>query len=254
MDCTQIIEGTIKELKLGFKCIPSDRFLTIVTPYLYPDNDLIEVFVEEIDDNILRVTDLGETLRHLESMGLDLFASRKRKFLLDQIAQRTHVILERGKLQKEGSTEEIGATMLDVIAASHSVASLMYTSKAYEPTIFNDEVSEYLTENSIKHQKDYPVVGLSGKKYRVNIQVNSNRPKELLIETLSPSQEYAITATINRVIRLWFDIEGHREKVSLLNDVDFTWRNEDIALLGRASFIQYWSKKEQFLTLVKGKV
>ena len=254
MDCAQVVENTIKELKLGFKCVQHDRFLSIITPYLYPDNDLVEIFIEELEDNAILVTDLGETLRHLESMGLDLYASRKRKFLLDQIAQRIHVQLVRGRLEKRGSKADVGAMLLDVATAAHSIASLMYTSKAYEPTVFNDEVSDYLTENDIKHQKNYPIIGTTGKKYRVNIRVNSNRPRELFVETLSPSQESAVTTTVNRVVRLWVDIEASKDRVSLLNDLDFSWRDEDIALLQRMSIIQLWSKKEQFLVYAKGNI
>lgn len=101
MECSEIIEKAIKALKLGFKCVPYETRMCIITPYLYPDNDLIEIFVEEISGNKLRVTDLGETLRHLESVGLDLLASRKRKFLLEQISQRLHVDIINGKLEKE---------------------------------------------------------------------------------------------------------------------------------------------------------
>lgn len=251
MECSEIIEKAIKALKLGFKCVPYETRMCIITPYLYPDNDLIEIFVEEISGNKLRVTDLGETLRHLESVGLDLLASRKRKFLLEQISQRLHVDIINGKLEKECLPDDVGPMLIDVAATAHAVADLIYTSKAYEPTTFNEEVSLFLTEKEVEHSKNYKVTGETGKTYRVGLRLNGIRPVEVLIETLSPPQETAMTSTINRALRKWFDIDGERHKVSLFNDIDYTWKEEDIALLQKVSIIHNWSNKEQFLQYIK---
>jgi len=132
MECSYIIEKAVESLRQEFKCLQHDKRICVVTPYLYPDNDLIEVFAEDIGGGQVRVTDLGETLRHLESVGLDLFASRKRRFLLDQIAKRMHIDIQRGKVQKEGPVDNVGSLLVDVAAAAQAIADLVYTSKAYE--------------------------------------------------------------------------------------------------------------------------
>lgn len=99
--CEEVVEKTLSELCTSFQYMPYDRGLCIVTPYLYPDNDLIEVFIEELAGGLLRVTDLGETLRHLASRGIDVLNSPKRRFMLEQIARRLHVVLTGGRLEKE---------------------------------------------------------------------------------------------------------------------------------------------------------
>lgn len=251
MECSEIIEKTIETLRLGFKCIPSERRICVITPYLYPDNDLIEVFIDDMGANNFRVTDLGETLRHLESVGLDLLGSRKRRFLLEQITQRLHVNNRNGKLEKEGSADEIGSILVDVTAAAHAVSDLIYTSKAYEPATFIEEVSLFLSEREIKHDKNYKVLGETGKTYRVSLRIDGSRPAEILVETLSPPQETAMTATVNRALRKWFDINGSRRKISLFNDIDYIWKDEDKALLQRVSVIHNWSNKERFLEYVQ---
>jgi hypothetical protein len=251
MECSYIIEKAAETLKLGFKCLEYDKRMCIVTPYLYPDNDLIEVFAEDIGGNQIRITDLGETLRHLESVGLDLLASRKRRFLLEQIAKRMHVEIQRGKLQKEGPVDNVGALLVDVAGAAQAVADLIYTSKAYEPATFPEEVSIFLTEHNIEHEKHYPVMGETGKKYWVSLRIDGHREKEILVEALSPSQETAMTTTINRAFRLWSDVNGTERKVSLLNDVDYSWKKEDMALLQKVSIIHAWTNKERFLDYVR---
>ncbi len=252
MECSDIIKKAIETLEVGFQCTEYGRRMCITTPYMYPDNDLIEVFVENISGKRVRVTDLGETLRHLESLGLDLLASRKRQFLLEQITQRIHVNVQRGKLEKEGSADEVGSLLVDVAAAAHSVADLIYTSKAYEPATFPEEVSMLLTENKIEHEKRHRVIGDTGKKYWVSLRINGRKDTEILVEALSPSQETAMTATVNRAFRLWSDVDGTRRKISLLNDIDYLWKKEDIALLQKVSVLQIWSKREQFIDYVRG--
>ncbi|MFC1592839.1 DUF1828 domain-containing protein [Candidatus Omnitrophota bacterium] len=252
MECSKIIERAVDTLKLGFKCVEYDKRTCIVTPYLYPDNDLIEVFAEDIGGNHVRITDLGETLRHLESTGLDLLASRKRRFLLEQITKRLHVEIQRGKLQKEGPIDSVGDLLVDVAAAAQAVADLIYTSKAYEPATFPEEVSIFLTEHNIEHERNYRVIGETGKTYRVNLRLDGHREKEILIEALSPSQETAMTATVNRVFRLWSDVDEGKRKVSLLNDVDYSWKKEDLVLLQKVSIIHNWTSKEPFLNEVRG--
>ncbi len=251
MECSEIIEKTIEALKMGFKCIPYERRICVITPYLYPDNDLIEVFVTDIGANNFKVTDLGETLRHLESVGLDLLGSRKRRFLLEQITQRLHVDIRNGKLEKEGSADNVGSILVDVAAAAHAVSDLIYTSKAYEPATFTEEVSIFLTEKDIQHDKNYKIVGETGKTYRVSLRINGRRPVDILVETLSPPQETAMTATINRALRKWFDIDGNRRKVSLFNDIDYSWKDEDKALLQKVSVIHNWSSKERFIEYIQ---
>ena len=251
MECTEIVERYIDQLRLGFRCIPFERRLCLVTPYLYPDNDLVQVFVEEIASGRIRVTDLGETLRHLESLGLDVLGSSKRSFLLEQIAGRMHVDVQRGKLIREGRLEDIGSLVMDVVAAAQGVADLIYTSKAYEPATFPDEVSVFLSDNGIEHEKRVPVFGDTRKKYWVSLRIDGRRPRDTLVEAMSPSQESAMTAAVNRVFRMWSDVNGTKIKISLLNDIDYSWKEVDKAILEKVSVVQTWSRKEQLLQYIQ---
>jgi hypothetical protein len=253
MECSEIIKQAVEHLELSFKCVPLEDRTCIITPYLYPDNDLIELFIEDIGSGKFRVTDLGETLRHLESQGLDLFSSRKRRFLLNQIIERIHVNLNNGRLEKEGDLQQIGSLITDLAESAHTVSDLIYTSKAYEPATFPEEVSNYLKEHDIEHQRNYKVTGSkTSSNYKVDIYIDGERPTPTLVDTLSPPQESAIKTTVNRTFRKWYDINGGRRKITLLNDIDYTWKNEDIKLLSDFSIVQKWSSKERFLDIVGG--
>lgn len=250
MDCQEVIEKTVESLRVGLRCLPDGRRVRIVTPYLYPDNDLVEVFVEELGQGRVRVTDLGETLRHLESHGVDVLGSAKRRFLLEQVAKRIHVDVRRGKLVAEGPLNQVGSLVLDVVMAAQGVADLIYTSKAYEPATFPKEVSIFLTEHNVPHESHAPMLGSSGTKYWTSLRIDGSREVEVLVEAMSPMQESGMTPVVNRVFRMWSDVNGSREKISLLNDVDYSWRERDINILQRVSLVHRWSAKEEFLRRV----
>ena len=60
MECWEIIDKYISGLRKGFHCVPGDKRLRIITPYLYPDNDLIEVFIEDLGSGVLKLQTLGK--------------------------------------------------------------------------------------------------------------------------------------------------------------------------------------------------
>jgi hypothetical protein len=74
LDCESIIRAYLEDLRRGFHCVnTSDGRLRIATPYVYPDHDNIVVYIRERESDIA-VSDLGETLRHVDMMGCDIVA------------------------------------------------------------------------------------------------------------------------------------------------------------------------------------
>lgn len=71
MTCDELIATYVDTLKgtISCKAMPNGR-LSLVMPFVYPDHDNVEVFVKATEDKIV-VSDLGETLRRLDSIGLD---------------------------------------------------------------------------------------------------------------------------------------------------------------------------------------
>lgn len=252
MECNNIVESYLSELKNNFECRRINGMLAVITPYLYPDNDLIEVFIEEISENRIRIGDLGETLRHLESQGFDVLGNKLNRHRAEQIASRVHAEIQQGKILKEGKPEDIGELIFDVICAAKGIGDLIYLSRAYEPATFNDEVANLFVRENIPFERDYHIKGLSDKKYTVEFRVI--KPSVLLLKTLSPTKETGLTRRIDSVFRVWSDINGdfdQNKKISIMNDIEFKWKPHDIKLLERVSDIVYWSDKEKILYRLK---
>src|SRR5438067_377039 len=100
MNCEELVSSYLKTLKSAFSCTPaSDGRLRVITPYLYPDHDLIELFVREAGKEVV-VSDLGETLRHLETIGVDAVTAQKRVFQVQHITRGIGVFVQQGVIFK----------------------------------------------------------------------------------------------------------------------------------------------------------
>ncbi|MEX0800243.1 MAG: DUF1828 domain-containing protein [Dehalococcoidia bacterium] len=245
LSCREVTQRFVAELDSGFHCESLDGKLRIVTPYPFPDNDLIEVFVEELSSERVRVTDLGETLRFLFNEGLDTGETRKRRETASNIAAGSGVELIRGQLVKEGDVGDVGTLMFDVIVAARGVSDLLLTARTYEPATFREEVGNFLAERGEEYEPDARLLGSSGKIYRVHFRLPG---RNRYLETLSPRLAGGMQAVINRVFRIWVDANGNLSrgsKISVLNDVDFAWKQPEIALLSGVSVVGLWSRPDK---------
>jgi hypothetical protein len=248
MQCNDIIARYLGTLEGGFSCVPSGIGLQIVTPYVYPNNDLIELYLEELPNDLIRVTDLGETLRNLDSQGFDVSTSPKRKFLFSTILSRTNVELAGGQITKTGTIDDIGNVLFDVLVAARGAADLIYTSKAYEPALFLDEVKEFLTEQGLQFTPSVRVPGQTGKIYKVDLEVLASRS---FMQTISPISQMATKPKVDGTFRMWSDVNGQRRKVTLLNDIEFEWKEPDVNILSRVSRVHFWSHRDDLLDAIR---
>lgn len=249
MECKEIIEEYIRGLKEGFKCILTEGRLRIITPYLYPDNDLIEIFVEDLGNSRIKVTDLGESFRHLHSQGFDIDSSPKRRFLAETIASRVNVEISNGRLTKIVSIDKISEAMFDIITAVRGIADLIYTSRTYEPGAFFDEVKNFLGEHQFKYEPKVRIKGSSNKLYTVDFKILNG--KSSYLHLLSPKNVFGIKGKVDATVRMWLDIDVELKKISLLNNIDFTWKEPDVIILSRVSKVQFWSRRDELITTLR---
>jgi hypothetical protein len=250
MLCETLVANYLSKLKGGFFCLPAqNQRVRVVTPYLYPDHDRIELFIRDNGDGVA-VSDLGETLRHLDTSGMDVMGNETRLFQAQRIAGGLDVELVDGILLKRGPMESVGALMFDVLAACKATADLIYGSRAYAPARFEDEVAEYLRVNDFEVDQHVPVVGQSNTHYNVNLQVHL--PNHVAwIATLSPKSDKGVRGQINAVFRMWSDVNHNSWKHSLLNDTVYQFRDEDLYLLSRCSHITRWTSPDDLLAALR---
>jgi hypothetical protein len=250
MKCEEIVNSYIGGLQGDFACSPSGDRLRLVTPYLYPDHDRIELFIRA-DGSTVTISDLGQTLNYLESSGLEVIGNSIREFKAHRIAEGVGVNIERGVIVKRGDAGQVGELLFDVLTACKAIGDLVYTTRAYEPALFEEIVSDYLTAENLQVETHVPVEGQkTGTPYRVSLRVVTAH-KENLIATISPKTLKGTIGKVNATFRMWSDVNGNREKYSLLNDETTQAREGDLNLLRSVSRVYKWSEREQFLRDLK---
>jgi hypothetical protein len=205
--------------------------------------------VEDLGNESVKITDLGEGFRHLHSQGFDVYVSPKRKFLAETIASRVNVEISGGKLIKVVSINEISEAMFDIITALRGIADLIYTSRTYEPGTFFDEVKDFLEEHQLRYEPKVKVKGSSNKLYTVDFEILNGRKSYL--HTISPKNILGIKGRVDATVRMWLDIDAGLKKLSLLNDIDFEWKDPDVFILNRVSIVQFWTKRDELIPFLK---
>jgi len=77
-------EAIAGQLGALFACSPHGKYVRVRTPFLYPDGDVVDLFVREEDEETI-VSDLGESLRWLRNQTLAMKRPPKQRQLIEDI-------------------------------------------------------------------------------------------------------------------------------------------------------------------------
>jgi hypothetical protein len=255
MKCKEILAAYLKTVGDGLTCheMPNGR-LSVVLPYVYPDHDNVEIFVKDKGDTVV-VSDLGETLRHLDAIGMNFQASGRLAFQVDRIASGFQVNLKDGIMFKEGSHTDAGAIMFDVLSACMAVGDLAYCGRAYRPLTFHEEVTKVLQVTGLEFEKGYTAKGgISYEEYSIDFRVTA--PKRVsLVQAMEARTKAGIKKWVDATYRMWMDVQTGEEKVvrkvSLLNDDMTHDLATHIRLLESCSTVFRWQETERFVNSLR---
>jgi hypothetical protein len=113
----QLVAETLGE---RYTCSPVNRFIRIRTPYLYPDGEVIDLFLKE-QSQVL--TDLGETFRWLDMQTLSQGLSNQQDFFLQDIQLTYGIEVYQGMLIVRVQ-EDLGDAVNRLVQAAISVSNL----------------------------------------------------------------------------------------------------------------------------------
>jgi len=244
-ECEKIVQAYLDYLGQGFKCYTEDEYVVLETPYLYPDGDTIQLFIELLSENRVRMSDLGETLRSLAMLNYKL-SSRARKSQFNHILTSTGVRSNKGALCVVTTKEEAGVKMSDLLNGIRQVSSLVYTLRGYAAPTFREEVEGFIRAEGYDPQVDYEIYGDSGRLYRVHLYLDDRRRQAF--RTLSAHTRAWAENQLNATYVMWDDIKLKHEdiqRITVIDDIDSVWTSEWLTLLRRVSeFVALWSKRE----------
>lgn len=235
-----------------FACSPFNGYLRVRTPLLYPDGDVIDLFVYE-SDGVVTVSDLGETLRWLRTQSLSPKRSPRQQKLLEDVCLNHGLELYRGMLlARVKGNENPASVVMRAAQGALRAADIWFTMRTRSVESMNDEVELFLSERQVPFERSQQLIGRSGLTWRPDF--HTRLPKQSsLVFVLSTGSRAAARTVREHVHTACFDLNNLRvgpeslQFVSLFDDTLDVWTNEDFDLLRELSIIARWSQPDEFL-------
>ncbi len=246
--CELITEQT----GLLFTCVPTNQYIRIQTPFLYPDGDIIDVFYQDQGD-IATLTDLGETMRWLRMQTATQRESPKQRQLIADICLTHNVEIYRGMLMvRVRRSEDPAAAVMRLSQCMLRVSDLWFTFRNKMGETIVDEVEDLLREYNTAFERSPKIPGRSGIIWRPDFQTR-RKERSTPVYVLSTGSRAVARDQVMRTTAMWHDLsylsigmEALRF-ISLLDDTVDVWSEENIRLVESVSDIAYWSRSDEFL-------
>lgn len=242
--------------RILFECSPAPRQgIRVRTPFLYPDGGIIDVFVVERQDNV-DVTDFGEALGWLRMQSVGRQLSPKQKRLVQDVCLTLGVELFRGQLVRRVRDGDVSAAVFHVAQAALRVADLWFTLRTQAVETVADEVADWLTEKEMPFDRNVSQVGRSGRTWTVDFQTRLPQ-RTSLIFLLATGSRAAARRVTEHVVAGLYDlshlkvVEPKLGFVSLFDDTEDVWQEEDFRLVEGLSFVARWSRPDELEAILR---
>ncbi|HBI44659.1 MAG TPA: hypothetical protein DDY78_17680 [Planctomycetales bacterium] len=245
-DCQRLKDGTIR----------------MATNLRYPNGSFVDIFVHAQGDlgnagpGLFKghvLSDMGQTALYLLQLGMEVWATEKRKLAVEDVCKILGVESKRSQLQVKLISDEEGQVadaFLRLAQACIRIADLSYMQRFAAPGMFKEEVAEFLTEAHFRFEPDIVLAGKYDTDVPVDFRVKSR--KTSLLRLISGKTTSATHVTANEVFRCWHDLSGFQKANRFITLVDARdrmglVRGDDAARLAEMSEIVFFPTQERQL-------
>lgn len=246
----ELVEQYYDFLKEKSTVLPDEQtgWTAISTPFLGLFNDVIEIYVKSTE-NRLKLSDDGKTLHDLESVGVSLTRSQKRKELLNRILLNYGIHLEDKELRVEARPDNFGQKKHNLISAISEIYDLSVLGKHTIASVFREDVQAYLDELNLIYTPDFISRGKTGMEYTFDFQI-AYKEKEVVLKAFNSLTKL----NVPNFLFSWEDIKDVRQEqtgkdligLAVVNDEDKEVKNEFLdALKYEGADYILWSNRYQ---------
>lgn len=240
-------------LPMLFECSAAPRdAVRVRTPMLYPDGDLVDAFVAEVDGGYL-VTDFGDAVGWLRMQSVSGDLNANQRALANDVCQTLGIEHDRGQLTVRcRERSELADAIHRVGQAAVRIADieLTFRPRAPRPTIA-DEVGGWLKAQRIEAARNVRRSGRSGHDWAVDYEVTADAGTSFVF--LVGGDTHA--AIWQRAMQVFVGCSDLREQatalVSLFDD-SAEWRDESINLVREVSWPVMWSRRDELARVLTG--
>lgn len=235
-----------------FECADApEGALRVRTPFMYPDGDIVDIFVEEGQVKYL-LTDFGETIGWLRTQTFSGELTTNQLLMIEDVCTTLGIRLDNGQLTLICSDiSELGDSVIRLAQACVRVSDIWFTFRTRTTRSVADEVDAWLYERALQHRRSVRETGRSGRKWTIDFQVVA-KDRESLVFLLSAGAATRARQLTERIVTACMDLshltwKSHeRSFISLFDDSSDIWRPEDYELVSSVSRTAVWSRADEF--------
>jgi len=251
MRCELLLNNYIQWLKDDFKCYPIEKGCHIVTPFLRPDNDAIELYIYE-SSNRYKITDEGSTFEFLFLHGIDIDTSAKRKEIIEAVTKRTYTSFDGTDLYTYvNDISELGIAVNNIISAIQNICCIVFTGKEISKNTFKEDVKAFLQSKNITIKERFAIEGYAETQV---FDIAVIKSKINVIEPLTTSSAAYANLLAQRVAYKFTDV---RHKISnfngivVINDEEDVWSPDTLKILESYSdAFTGWKERDRLIELI----
>jgi len=240
-----------------FVCSPGAKEgVRVRTPFLYPDGGVIDVFVLPRDGRF-EVTDFGEALGWLRMQSVGGQLSPKQRRMVEDVCLTLGVEFFRGQLMLRCDADTVSDGVIRIGQAALRLADLWFTLRTRAVETVSDEVADWLEEKVIQFERAARHTGRSGRSWTIDYQTRTAQ-RTCLVFILSTGSRAAARRVTEHVVAGLYDLSHLRvvqpqlSFVSLFDDTEDVWQDEDFRLVEPLSTISRWSRPDEFEQVLRG--
>lgn len=145
--------------------------IILETPFFFPDGDPYQIYLKEMPNGILRITDMGHTLIHLSYENeVDKFREGTRGKIFTQILSESFINEDNGEFYIETDIENLVSNLFHMGQALTKINDLTFLNRARAESTFYEDLKESLFKvipeekiqidyiyQAMEYAKDYPI-------------------------------------------------------------------------------------------------
>lgn len=188
----------------------STGWFLISTPFVGMFNDTINLYAKEVGNEKILLSDDGETLGNLSSIGVNISKSSKRKELVEHIKSNFGIsVNDLDEITIETTPSKLIRDKHNIISAIMEISDMYLLSNQTVTSVFKDDVGKLLDEKKVLYTPQFIVKGTSGIEFTFDYMIASYK-KEVVIKSFNTLNQNNLPAFLFG----WDDIKIPRENVS----------------------------------------
>lgn len=241
---TGLVEGQ-------FSVVDSDDGCFLVTPFERPDGDFIELQVEPLAGDRVRLSDMGDSLGYLYVNGLTLSKAVMQE--AQRISASFGVSLDRGTVWYEGEQQSAGEGMHRLIQATQAVSSLIQKRRPHSRVLFDDDVESLLIHSSVPYDRNFAA---RGERQTHTIRFHLDSGRNLLVQPIAAAQKSTAHSWAERWAYRFADLRASDDRWRFAAVLDDRGARTQIWTADTVTPIQEhairWSERDKLEELISG--